>query len=104
MKAKTYVLDDLIVCVLRNSRTPIEQTMIDAGEPTRVLEVRRDFQRVMGLRYKEMIETLTGRKVVAFLSQTHVDPDITMEIFFVDRPLDGFGAAEVIDSVRLEGT
>jgi hypothetical protein len=44
-----------------------------------------------------MIETLTDRKVVAFLSQTHVDPDITMEIFFVDRPLAGFGAAEVID-------
>ena len=39
--------------------------------------------------------------MVAFLSQTHVDPDITMEIFFVDRPLDGFGAAEVIDSVRI---
>jgi len=64
MKAKTYVLDDLIVCVLRNSRTPIERTMIDAGEPTRVLEVRRDFQRVMGLRYKEMIETLAqGRRL-----------------------------------------
>jgi uncharacterized protein YbcI len=102
MKAKTYVLDDLVVCVLRNGHTPIEQTMLDGGEPNRVLEMRRDFQRVMGLRYKEMIEELTGRKVVAFLSQTHVDPDITMEIFFVDRPLDGFGAAEVIESVRID--
>jgi hypothetical protein len=34
---------------------------------------------------------------VAFLSQAHVDPDITMEIFFVDRPLDGFGAVGVIE-------
>jgi hypothetical protein len=34
--------------------------------------------------------------VLAFLSQAHVEPDITMEIFFVDRPLDGFGAVEVI--------
>ena len=40
--------------------------------------------------------------MVAFLSQTHVDPDITMEIFFVDQPLDGFGAAEVIDPVRID--
>jgi uncharacterized protein YbcI len=55
----------------------------------------------MGAEYKGIIEELTGRKVVAFLSQTHVDPDITMEIFFVDRPLDGFGAAEVIDSARI---
>ena len=102
MKAKTYVLDDLVVCVLRNGHTPIEQTMMESGEPQRVLEMRRDFQRVMGLRYREIIEQLTGRKVVAFLSQTHVDPDITLEVFFVDRPLEGFGAAEVIAPQRLD--
>jgi uncharacterized protein YbcI len=102
MKAKTYVLDDLIVCVLRNGHTTIEQTMIEGGEPEKVLEMRRDFQRMMGAEYRGIIEELTGRKVVAFLSQTHVDPDITMEIFFVDRPLDGFGAAEVIDPVRID--
>jgi hypothetical protein len=51
---------------------------------------------VMATRYKETIEQLTDRKVLAFLSQAHVEPDITMEIFFVDRPLDGFGAVEVI--------
>jgi hypothetical protein len=35
--------------------------------------------------------------VVAFLSQAHVDPDLTMEIFFVDRPLRGFGALELVE-------
>jgi uncharacterized protein YbcI len=102
VKAKTYVLGDLIVCVLRDAHTTIEQTMIESGEPEKVLEMRRDFQRMMGAQYKGIIEKLTGRNVVAFLSQTHVDPDITMEIFFVDRPLDGFGAAEVIDSVLID--
>jgi hypothetical protein len=33
--------------------------------------------------------------VLAFLSQAHVEPDITIEIFFVDGPLEGFGALEV---------
>jgi uncharacterized protein YbcI len=102
MKAKTYVLDDLIVCVLRNGHTTIEQTMIEGGEPERVLAMRRDFQRMMAADYKGIIEDLTGRKVVAFLSQTHVDPDITLEVFFVDRPLDGFGAAELIEPARLD--
>ena len=37
MKAKTYVLDDLIVCVLRNGHTPMEETMMEGGEPERVL-------------------------------------------------------------------
>jgi uncharacterized protein YbcI len=102
MKAKTYALDDLIVCVLRNGHTPIEQTMVEGGEPDKVLTMRRDFQRMMGERYKGTVEELTNRKVVAFLSQTHIDPDITMEIFFVDRPLEGFGAAEVIDPARID--
>ncbi len=103
MRAKTYVLDDLIVCVLRNGFTAHEKTMMDSGEGERVVEMRHDFQRMMGLRYKELIEDLTGREVVAFLSQSHVDPDITLEVFFVDRPLDGFGAAELTELERIDG-
>jgi uncharacterized protein YbcI len=102
MKAKTYALDDMIVCVMRESGfSAIEQTMMDSGEPERVIDMREDFQRVMAVRYQEEIERLTGRKVVAFLSQAHVDPDITMEIFFVDRPLDGFGAVEITEPPSL---
>jgi uncharacterized protein YbcI len=100
MKAKTYVLDDIIVVVMRGSGfTPLEQTIMDSGEPDRVVAMREEFQRVMADRYKQTIRDLTGRDVVAFLSQAHVQPDITMEIFFVDGPLDGFGAVEIADPV-----
>ncbi|MEA2198076.1 MAG: hypothetical protein QOJ25_2127 [Solirubrobacteraceae bacterium] len=98
MKAKTYVLDDIIVVVMRGSGfTPLERTIMDSGEPERVIAMREDFQRVMAGRYKRIIEDLTGRKVVAFLSQAHVEPDITMEVFFIDGPLPGFGALEITD-------
>ena len=60
--------------------------------------MREDFQRVMADRYKDAIERLTDRKVLAFLSQAHVEPDITMEIFFVDAPLEGFGAVEIVNT------
>jgi uncharacterized protein YbcI len=97
-KAKTYVFDDIVVVVMRSSGfTPFEQTIMDSGEPDRVIAMREDFQRVMAARYKQTIEGLTGRTVLAFLSQAHVEPDITMEIFFIDRPLDGFGAVEITD-------
>ena len=77
MKAKTYALDDIIVVVMRGSGfTPLEQTIMDSGEPDRVVAMRHDFQRVMTKRFTETIEQLTGRTVVAFLSQAHVDPDI----------------------------
>jgi uncharacterized protein YbcI len=98
MKAKTYALDDIIVVVMRGSGfTALEQTIMDSGQPERVIELREDFQRMMATRYREMIEELTGRNVVAFLSQAHVEPDITMEIFFIDGPLEGFGAVDLID-------
>jgi uncharacterized protein YbcI len=98
MKAKTYALDDLIVVVMRGSGfTALEQTIMDSGEPQRVIAMREDFQRVMAERYKQTIHELTGRNVVAFLSQAHVEPDITIEIFFIDGPLEGFGAIEVTE-------
>jgi uncharacterized protein YbcI len=69
--------------------------MMDDAGADRVVALRHEFQRMMAGRYRTMIEELTGRNVVAFLSQAHVNPDITMEIFFVDRPLDDGGALEV---------
>ena len=96
LKAKTYALDDIIVCVLRGAGyTALEQTIMDSGDGQRVIAMRENFQEMMAERYKVMIEQLTDRKVLAFLSQAHVEPDLTLEVFFIDRPLDGFGSAEV---------
>jgi uncharacterized protein YbcI len=99
MKAKTYALDDIIVVVMRGSGfTPLEQTIMDSGNPDRVVDMRHEFQNMMHRGFTETIERLTDRKVLAFLSQAHVDPDITIEIFFIDAPLEGFGAVEVVDT------
>ncbi len=54
--------------------------------------------------YGPAIEELSGSQVVAFLSQAHVDPDITIEIFLVEPALDGFGAAELIEPERIDGS
>lgn len=102
MKAKTYALDDLIVVVMRGSGfTPLEQTIMDDDGGDRVVAMRHDFQRVMTDRFKRTIKDLTGRNVVAFLSQAHVEPDITIEMFFMDGPLEGFGTLEVSDPDQL---
>jgi uncharacterized protein YbcI len=52
---------------------------------------------MMKQRYTAMIQELTGRTVLAFLSQAHVQPDLTIEIFLMDGPLAGFGALELVD-------
>src|SRR5436190_19014660 len=60
--------------------------------------MRHDFQRMMTKSLTDTFEELTGRNVVAFLSQAHVEPDITMEIFFVDGPLESLGAVEITET------
>jgi uncharacterized protein YbcI len=94
-KAKTYAQDDMIIVVMRDSGyTPLERTMLADGGPEPVAAMRREFQSLIAKRYKQAIGDLTGRDVLATLSQTHVDPDITTEIFFLDRPLDELQPAQ----------
>jgi uncharacterized protein YbcI len=98
MKAKTYALDDIIVVVMRGSGfTPLEKTIMESGQPQRVVDMRHDFQHLMSKLFTDTIEELTGRRVTAFLSQAHVDPDITIEMFFMDGTLPGFGAVEIME-------
>jgi uncharacterized protein YbcI len=52
IKAKSYVLDNMRVCVFNSGLTPIERTMMEAGEAERVLEIRRDLQRVTKTRFR----------------------------------------------------
>jgi hypothetical protein len=60
--------------------------------------MRHDFQQIMTGRFTDAIEELTGCRVTAFLPQAHVDPDVTIEIFLIDRRLDGSGEVESVAS------
>jgi uncharacterized protein YbcI len=92
--AKTYALDDVIVCVLRNGLTVIEKTLFNGGKADTVRTMRAAFQDAVADRFTDSIEELTGCKVVAFMSQAHVDPDLAIEVFFLDRPVSPFGVNE----------
>jgi len=100
-KVKAYAIKDMIAVVVRSKHlTPLEKSMVDGGEPERVLALRAEFARVMAGRYTRMVEQVTGRTVIALLSQAYVDPDIILEAFFLDRRVGSKvtdGLAEVID-------
>ena len=100
-KVNAYAINDMIVVVARLKHlTPLERSMVDVGEPERVLALRADFARVMAARYRHTVEQVTGRTVVALLSQAHVDPDIMVEAFFLDGRFGSKvteGLAEIID-------
>jgi len=83
-KAKTYYTGDLIVCLMREGFSMVERTLFESGQRQAVLEQRAAFQRAMEGRYTEAIERLTGRRVIAFMSNTHQDPDLVAEIFLLE--------------------
>jgi uncharacterized protein YbcI len=90
--AKTYVLDDLVICVLRDGLTTVEKTLFERGRGDAVREMRVAFQDAVSDRFTEVVEERTGRKVVAFMSQAHVAPDLAIEVFFLDGSVDENGS------------
>lgn len=89
MHAKAYVNDDLIVVVMRaNGLTPFERTLVEGGEPERVIALRTQFLDLMAGLHTRTVEQLTHRRVLAFLHHVTIEPDITLESFLLDEPLD----------------
>ena len=54
-----------------------------------MLRARHEFQQVMRGDLVEMIEQETGRKVIAFMGDNHIDPDIAAEVFVLEPGEDG---------------
>lgn len=85
-KAKTYVNDNYVFCVLEGGLTRNEETLIAAGEESLVREYRLRFQETMAGPTTESVERITGRKVIGYHSQIVFKPEYGFEIFVLDGP------------------
>jgi uncharacterized protein YbcI len=83
-QAKTTLGDNGVFVVLQDSLTVGEQTLTDAGEGQVVLDLRRRWQAVMKADVSREIEELTGRTVIGFMSDNHIDPDLAVEVFVLE--------------------
>jgi len=83
-QAKSYYQDDLVVCILRGGFTQVEQTLLDGGRGSAVIEQRMEFQELMRERFEEVVEKATGRKVIGFMSGNQQEPDLMCEVFVLD--------------------
>ena len=83
--ARTQLLDDeLLACVLGGVYTDVEQTMIEIQRGDAVQDTRSAFQLAMQDRFIAEVERLSGRRVVNFVSDSHVGPDLEVELFFLE--------------------
>jgi uncharacterized protein YbcI len=83
-RARTYISDDLVTVVLRDTLTKGERSLVSDGRTELVLSTRKAFQTTMEDELVALVEDLTGRKVFAFLSDNHIEPDIAVETFVLD--------------------
>jgi len=83
-KARTTIDRDLIVVMLQNTLTSGERYLADSDRAEHVLEMRRAYQEAMRADCVAAIQDLAGRRVVAFMSANHIDPDLAAEIFVLE--------------------
>jgi uncharacterized protein YbcI len=96
-RARTTIDNDIVVCVLGATLTKGEQSLVRDGKAEVVLHSRRAFQGTMQADAITAVEELSGRTVVAFMSNNHIDPDLAVEVFILE-PIAGDGLdAAIID-------
>jgi uncharacterized protein YbcI len=94
--ASSFHNDNLVIVLMRDVMTQVEKTIALAGNGPVVSSMRHLFQETMKEDFTEAVERLTGRKVVAFISGNHVDPDIAVELFILDGMPGRDGLTEVV--------
>lgn len=82
-RAKSYFQDDLVVCVMRGGFSRVEQTLLDGGRGAAVIQQRMEFQELMRDRFCGIVEDVTHRRVIGFMSGNQQDPDLMCEVFIL---------------------
>ena len=102
-KARTYLNDDLVTVVLQDTLTKGERSLIADDLDELVLTMRKAYQGTMRHDLINGIETILGRKVIAFMSDNHIDPDAAVEVFLL-APLTNGSYGAGARSARTDGT
>jgi uncharacterized protein YbcI len=80
-KARTHLSDDAVTVILQDTLTKGERSLVGDDLDELVLTMRKAYQGTMRHDLISGVEEILGRKVVAFMSDNHIDPDIAAEIF-----------------------
>lgn len=84
VKARTLINDDMVVILMAEILLKAEHKLIEDGKDQLVLDLRREFQDTMQESLVALVEEKVGRKVVAFMSANHLEPDLAAEIFILE--------------------
>jgi len=83
-KAKTVISEDLVTILVADTLTRGERKLVDNDDADEVLQLRHHYQRIMRPELVAIVERQLKRKVIAFMSQNHIDPDLAVEVFVLE--------------------
>jgi uncharacterized protein YbcI len=83
-RSKSYLLDDVLICVMQDVLTVVERTLAEAGKEDDVRDTRLAFADALRDRFAEQVERIVGRRVLGFTSQVLVTRDVAIEMFVLD--------------------
>jgi uncharacterized protein YbcI len=83
-RSKSYLLGDVVVCIMSDVFTTVERTLIEAGESESVRETRLAFHEAMRERFTGSVEEIVGRRVLGLTSQVLVDKDVAILLFLLE--------------------
>lgn len=92
-KAHTVMNRDSVMILMADTLTKGERSLARMGMSDHVLETRKRYQTAMQDDLIGIVENHTGRKVIAFMSDNHIEPDMAAEVFVLD-PLSEDGAGQ----------
>ena len=80
-RARTSIRDDVVVVMLQETMLKAERSLVEDDKGELVAQMRRSFQQTMRADMSEAVSQLTGREVIAFMSDSHLEPDYSVEVF-----------------------
>jgi uncharacterized protein YbcI len=83
-KARSVVNDNSVTVLLADALTKGERRLAESGNADHVLATRHEYQKVMRDDLVKVVEDALGRKVIAFMSANHIDPDMAVEVFVLE--------------------
>ena len=83
-RSRTTINHDSVMILLGDTLTRGERKLAESGQAERVLQLRHDYQGVMRDELVKAVEDTLDRRVIAFMSQNHIDPDMAVEVFVLE--------------------
>jgi uncharacterized protein YbcI len=96
-RARTTINGNWVFVTLTDTLTKGERTLAANSRTQWVRDTRRAFQDAMRDEMVAEVETLTERRVTAFLSDNHIEPDVAIEAFQLEGSDEGCGESRAAD-------